>query len=95
MFKINQYSFEGAGQMITHAYLDAFQKINQISQVKKERHYRIAISFCSKPEKLSNLEIEYRNILNVKWAETFGNGIKENSFTLWKKVMTVKMQLTI
>ncbi|XP_072387158.1 uncharacterized protein [Diabrotica undecimpunctata] len=78
-------------RMPTH--IEVFQKAQNFSPTIILNHRRpkftdLPLQFAQ--NSISELEVQYRNILSVSWSEIFPEGIPDDPLKFWKKVITLK-----
>lgn len=75
--------------------LNVFQQIRNFSttiilnSVQRSTFLELPFTFVS-PYKLTDIEIQYRNLLNIDRKEMFGESVADNSIILWKEVINIK-----
>lgn len=75
-------------------HLDVFLQIRNFSpglilNQKRKKFGELPLMYAN-PGTLTDLEAQYRNILNINWAEIFNGNIPDDAVTFWKKVVTQK-----
>lgn len=77
------------------SHLNVFRQIRSFSPaiilnpVQRPKFTDLPLTFISS-DKLTDIEIQYRNLLNVDWKEVFGESVPENPIIFWKKVRNIK-----
>lgn len=79
-------------RMPTH--LNIIEKIKCFSprvllNPKRPKFTEFPLHFIPKNTSVSDIEVQYRNLLNVKLNEVFQDDIPDNAITFWKKVITL------
>lgn len=74
--------------------LDLFSKSKLFSPEKILNHKRSNFTELplqlANPNSISNIEIQYRNLLNMDWGSIFEGKIPDNAIQFWQKVQTLK-----